>query len=870
MKKKYLLLPVFLTVLAPTYAQDHFSSFREIFITEGETAEINGELYSEPDVYKVRKEDGTFEAVRLTVAPRPAVSEMTQPYLNLCTPNSICVNWKTKTKPTSAEVVYGEDKDHLDKSATATNVMLAGRTHCWNTAEISGLQPETDYYYRVNSGDKHSEIYHFRTMPRHEDKRKIRILLLGDHQRNEHSDYEWMLNAARETVKQKYGDGPFENHINFLLNDGDQVDAGLINLYEKVHLFKSRSVSPTLPVMTTVGNHELKQDPLLQIYNKHYSGYGRIDYQGITSGTANYYAYQAGCVLVVSINSDEETDAQKQWIKKVITAAAQDESVEFIVSVQHRPLYAELWNWDVSPWMLNEIMPILSSTPKHVLNYSGHHHLYARGQMTDYPCYHIISGGGVGTSAEGYDQLFGVSPDPLNRDEVQKTIDVWSYQILEFDPVTKTMTAESYSVGNSRRALDNEMIDSFSRSLANGTTLPTPTLDEPATEISLPVTISQTAVPADLLTTQFEISQTEDFTNPYRSILRNVEDFFDVDDEFRPVDQNKGIDISNLTIDNGALPNGVYYVRVRNRNSNLDWSDYSQPVKITVVGEQDLPHATVERRFYSPGDNVKTLYYSAPVGTDAWVGIYESHVTPGNGTESVAYAYTSAPEGSAEFKIEKPGAYYAVLFKDGGYSELGSRGYFIVSDNCDENNPPSISTDKEVYAEGEPVVVSYENATCFHDDWIGIYRKNEVPVNAKSRSYLYVANPEPNGSVTLNVPGTENFSTPIEPGEYFVSYFNCGDYYEPVKRAYFSVAAYSNLPELAEATDIAISVDGHRIKLDSPTPIDNVRIVGFDGKVNFDGNFNGSRNVLIDAKVADGLYIIRINNNLSYKVAING
>ena len=83
---------------------------------------------------------------------------------------------------------------------------------------------------------------------RQAQKRKIRVLFIGDHQRNEHSDYEWLINAARRTVAEKYGDGPFEDHINFLMNDGDQVDGGDLSLYEKVHLY-NRASSP-LPSQT--------------------------------------------------------------------------------------------------------------------------------------------------------------------------------------------------------------------------------------------------------------------------------------------------------------------------------------------------------------------------------------------------------------------------------------------------------------------------------------------------------------------------------------------------------------------------------------------------------------------------------------------
>lgn len=869
MNIKQILLTLSSSVVAAYLtAQVAVSSFREVFITDGETAQIGGEVYSEPGIYKVVKPDGTYEAVRLTVAPQAAIAEMTQPYLNINTPHSICVNWKTRVKPASAVVRYGRSEDNLDKSVVASSTMLTGRTHCWNTAALSGLEPETDYFYQVESGDLRSKIHHFRTMPRPEDGRKIRMLLIGDHQRNEHSDYEWMLNAARKTVERKYGEGPIENHIHFILNDGDQVDAGVVSLYEKVHIFKSRSVSPSLPTMTAVGNHELKQDPTLQIYDKHYHAYGELEYQGIQSGTANYYAYQAGCVLVIALNSDEETAAQKEWVRKVIKAASTDSSVDFIISVQHRPMYAELWTYDVSPWMLNEIMPILSSTPKHVLNYAGHHHLYARGQMTDYPCYHIISGGGVGTSVEGYDQLFGVSPDPRNHSEVQKTIDVWSYQILEFDPVEKIMTAESYSVGNSRMALDNELIDSFSRKVKGSSAVAIPVILAPENSmLQLPFTFSQQEDAASLLSTQYQISRSEEFSQPVKNVMRNVEDCFGVDEHFRPVDLNKNIDISEFTVNDGELADGTYYIRVRNRNSNLDWSEYSEPVKFTVCNGAELPQVAVERKFFAPGETVTVDYSGAPENTDAWVGIYESHITPGAGGESVYYEYTSGTKGAVNFKAERPGAYFAVLFKDGGYSETGDRAYFIVSENCDEENQPTITIDKSVYQVGEPVVVKYTNATCFNDDWVGIYRKNDVPVDSKSRSYVYVGGGDANGFVTLNVEGTSNFSGPIEEGDYYVGYFNSGGYYEPVKRCYFSVSSSAGITVPQEDV-FTLEVTSNQIMIASEKGVDTVELYSMDGKRVYNRVFSGVKEASVMTELAAGSYIIVVNGSERRKITI--
>ena len=792
MKKSVLVASLIGVVgLVPSFAQRQISSFREVTITSGHEATIGGEKYSDPDIYYLQKEDGTYEAVRLTISPKETAADITVPYLNISAPTSICINWKTKTKAEGSVVKYGLTPGKLDKTCAASDRQIT-RTYYWNTATLTDLTPDTPYYYQVISNGTESEVYRFRTPRMAGDKSKLRVLVIGDHQRNEHSDYEWLISAARQKVQEKYGDAPFEDNIAFLLNDGDQVDAGRIDLYEKVHLYKSRFISPYLPNMTVVGNHEYKEDSNLALYNGHYNGYGSIEYNGIASGNAGYYAYQNGAVLFIALNSDDPNPAeQKFWVRKVIAAADADDSVQFVVSVQHRPLYAEQWTYDVSSWMMNEIMPILSSTPKHILNIAGHHHLYARGQMTDTPVYHIITGGGVGTTVEGYEQLWGTTPDNFNRPEVQKTIDHWTYQILEFDPETATMTAECYSIGNSRLALDNELVDTFSRTLTPVSAPSVPSLSV-AEGDGTSFNISTTLDP--IHTVQYEVSADTSFKKTLNGNIVTFEDFYGANDDFTPKDLNAGRNLKSLSIPTGTLPAGTHYIRVRNRSMNLDWSEWSEPVPFTVANEKAAPSLTLSERFYRTGNNVHIEYTGAPVGTDAWIGLYKEVHNPGP-DPSQEYVYTSGADNSWDITVNTPGAYYVVLFRNGGYDTCTERVYFVVSDNCDSETLPSLSTDKLVYDTGDPVIVKLQNAPCITKDWVGLYdRSVSVVKDGKSHSYAYIGD-DPQGEVKLNVPGNYNYSSPVGDGIYYVTYCINDNYFEPAERSLLVVGK----PVLLEA-----------------------------------------------------------------------
>ena len=696
MKKKNLLNAIALLLLTSTAAPLHsqevkeIGSFRDYSIREGGSRSVNGVTMTEPDIYYFAGGNNTFNAVRLTVVPVETPAAMTAPYLNEPTAHSIQVCWKSNDVVEGAVVRYGTAADQLTLQVTAEARQVASNYY-WNTARLEGLEANAVYYYQVVAGERMSEVCRFRTQPETDSTEPFRILMVGDHQRNERSDYEWLLRMAKRTLDSKYGEAPLEDHIRLLMNVGDQVDSGSVRQYEFTHLYKSREVMSHVPIMTCVGNHELFKDPQLELYKRHYASYGNIDYQGITSGTALYYAYQAGPVLFVVMNTDGTSDVQKQWVQRVVAAADADASVRFIVSVQHRPMFAEQWAGDTNPWMTDEVMPILAASKKHVINCAGHHHLYARGQLTPWPVYHIITGGGVGTSAQDYEQLWGNTPDNRNRDEVQKTIDQWTYQIMEFDPVSATMTVETYSIGNRRLALDNVLIDRFSRCLSQPDIPATPaidcasrfTRDGSAYVVPLPATIEQQTAVEGLHSSQYQIARDAQFSDIVFSRILLFEDFYDVDNKYLPKNVRDGQTVTTLELTAADLPSGTYFIRCRNRSMNLDWSEYSVPQTIRVTGST-APSLTLSTTTLQPGGTLTVSYENAPVGKNAWVGIYKDSQHPGSSDPSYAWQYTSAANGTLQFTINDAGSYFAVLFGDDGYNEISPRSPFTASADAAE------------------------------------------------------------------------------------------------------------------------------------------------------------------------------------------
>lgn len=764
------------TLVHPVTFCRYVQSVKNYTIAPGGQVEIGGRTYTEADIYYTPAEGenacGQVVAHRVTVEPKTGVyMDMTKPYLQSASDTSIWVCWKTSFENTPT-VRYGTAPDQLTQTlqGTTDDLSESGLPYFWHSAYLTGLKPNTVYYYQTVSGDKRSDVCRFRTMPAKESKQTMRILLMGDHQIKSRSGYEWLMKAAQRKIEEKYGD--LTDNINMIMNIGDQVDVGTLDQYEQIHLFKSQQMSPYLPIMTAVGNHETYSDPGMAHYSAHYH-YEGLTYKGISSGTENYYAYQAGRILFVVLSTEHTGAAQKAWVRKVVDAAKDDDTVDFIISVNHRPIQAEQYIGDISAWARNEIMPILSETPKHVFNYGGHHHLYHRGQMTDYPVYHIING------AASWDQLWGMSSEH-DYDDVQKTIDYWGYQILEFDFEKKKMSAECYAIGNRDLVVDNLLIDSFSRTLGKAAPERPEVQEIPEDTVTLPYTFKgsayRTSTDEPLNSVQYQFSLDGNFSTVVYSKVSDVEDFYGSTGKpmHIPIDLNENADITQLAIGKNKLKNGAYYVRVRYRDANMEWSEWSEARRFTVTGSiAGDPSVTLAATTVKPGQAFTVQYQYAPEGQNAWVGIYRKGETP-QSVLSHVWKYTPAESGSLTFTINETNEFYAVLFEDEGYTEISERVPFYVG------TVPQLSLAKTAYEEGEDIVVSYADAPALKADWIGVYKRGKTPGTADlSDAWDYISTAK----------GELNLGHKLPKGYYFVNYFTRGGYFEPSERLYFSIGS---------------------------------------------------------------------------------
>jgi predicted phosphodiesterase len=233
-----------------------------------------------------------------------------------------------------------------------------------------------------------------------------------------------------------------------------------------------------------------------------------------------------------------------------------------------------------------------------------------------------------------------------------------------------------------------------------------------------------------------------------------------------------------------------------------DWTDGSIVALTSAI--------STKKKFFRVGEEIGISFQDAPEGSDAWIGIYTKGTDPGANNPSKTWQYTKTRQGNLSFTLQQSGEYYAVLFRDSGYSECSSRIPILVTNRTYDETAFVMKPDKTAYKVGDPVHISLTAAPCMSKDWIGIYAQGVTPQDVKCPTWLY-AN-KANETLTLNVSGTRNWTSPLPEGVYFLGYFMCDGYTEPFPRRQFVVGQpvqlYTELQGYSTSDEVLIRCEG--------------------------------------------------------------
>jgi hypothetical protein len=289
---------------------------------------------------------------------------------------TITVTWRTDDTVKSGMVQYQRDEAF---AAAAQQVKAEGRDFITDlgasrlfSATLAGLDPNSQYSYRVGDGENWSSRLSFKTPD--PQAHAFKFLIFGDSQSPARGDSpyaEW-----RDTVHRAYEAYP---DARFMVNVGDLVDLGQSGAHWNAWFAASEGVIDRIPIMPTTGNHE-SYGSRNTMRPQYYVEQFVLPQNGPEGLKTQVYSYDYGPIHIVVLDSQQEEQkqygdiltVQQSWLDSDLAATKAPWKIVFL----HKPLYA-IKDGRSDTEIRQAFSPILER--HHVdLVFSGHDHAFAR------------------------------------------------------------------------------------------------------------------------------------------------------------------------------------------------------------------------------------------------------------------------------------------------------------------------------------------------------------------------------------------------------------------------------------------------------------------------------------------------------------
>jgi hypothetical protein len=184
-----------------------------------------------------------------------------------------------------------------------------------------------------------------------------------------------------------------------------------------------------------------------------------------------------------------------------------------------------------------------------------------------------------------------------------------------------------YSLGNTEKPFNNQLLDTWYRKVSQSA--PAAPSVSAATIFQNKFVFNSTPISSadSLMTVRMQISYDTAFAQIVIDTMVNWKNVYGRDGQFNPVDKNAGIDLTKIQIPATRFTQGkTFYYRVKYRDHNLRWSDWSnRSNNITGVTKQkSLPTSYgIEQNYPNPFNPTTTIKYQVPSASFVTLTIYD-------------------------------------------------------------------------------------------------------------------------------------------------------------------------------------------------------------------------------------------------------
>lgn len=325
------------------------------------------------------------------------------PYLQLATDSSIQVVWRT-TSEMDPIIRYGKELKNLQNLVTSATILerqldsneSISNAHSLHSApkgtrqfeaKITGLEPNTTYYYSVFDGENRltpsNPSYHFKTHPIPDKEHPLFFWVIGDSGTGGEEQFK-VHRAMRKYNKAK------SLELDLFIHVGDMAYSSGTDGEFSERFFKM--YEPTLRntvCWAAMGNHEGKTSKGEEGVGPYYDAYvcpKAGEAGGLPSGKEAYYSFDFGKTHFIVLDSHDldrrPTGAMAQWLK----ADLEKTNADWLIAYFHHPPYTKGSHDSDKENQLIEmrqhIMPILESGGVDIV-FTGHSHIYERSMLID-------------------------------------------------------------------------------------------------------------------------------------------------------------------------------------------------------------------------------------------------------------------------------------------------------------------------------------------------------------------------------------------------------------------------------------------------------------------------------------------------------